>query len=99
MAIPGAHPLYSLRSNIVAQLATPLQVIQLIRHGKGFHNDLPDQSMYLDWIYEDAHLTDLCASRWSVQHNEAASCDKVQEVQVGSHISHLVGSACTVRAA
>ena len=42
-----------------------MQVIQLIRHGKGFHNDLPDMSMYQDWIYEDAHLTELCVSALS----------------------------------
>lgn len=37
-----------------------VQVVQLIRHGHGFHNDLPDQTMYQDWKYEDAHLDELC---------------------------------------
>jgi hypothetical protein len=36
-----------------------VQVIHLIRHGKGFHNDLPSLSMYLSWEYYDAHLTEL----------------------------------------
>lgn len=39
-----------------------MQVVHLIRHGKGFHNDLPDEQMYKDWKYFDAHLTELCGS-------------------------------------
>lgn len=35
-----------------------LQVIQLVRHGIGYHNDLPDPAMYTDWKYYDAHLTE-----------------------------------------
>ena len=50
-----------------------LQVIQLVRHGIGYHNDLPDPTMYMDWKYYDAHLTEQCVPE-SVRGISPAAC-------------------------
>jgi hypothetical protein len=38
---------------------TGFQVVHLIRHGKGFHNDVPIGTED-SWDHFDAHLTELC---------------------------------------